>query len=158
MSDRKDDLRRQFGTMWRMASTGLETLREVVVRSSQTGRLRVDLALLGRERQQLLADLGLKVARLVDDGALTVPHGVRVLCDRLRDVEGRIRADSFQAHDNAFGGSRGYEPEAGSFAPDGSDDSNGDIDDSNDDIDEHAELATHSSATATKSARKGETR
>ena len=46
MSDRKDELRRQFGTMWRMASSGLDTLREVVVRSSQSGRLRVDLALL----------------------------------------------------------------------------------------------------------------
>jgi hypothetical protein len=129
------DLRRQFGTVWRMASNGLETFREVVVRSSQTGRLRVDLALLGRERQQLLAELGGKVARLLDGGELEVPDDVRVTWERLRDVEGRIKADSVKVHDNAFGASRGYEPEAYSV-------------DEEDELDEHAEVA----------ARKGETR
>jgi hypothetical protein len=129
--------------MWRMASTGLETLREVVVRSSQTGRLRVDLALLGRERQQLLAALGAQVARLLDEGSLDVPEEVRITFERLRDVEGRIKADSVKVHDNAFGASRGYEPEAGSFN-DALDD---DLDD--DDLDEHAQVLD---------ARKGETR
>jgi len=123
--------------MWRMASSGFETFREVVVRSSQTGRLRVDLALLGRERQQLLAQLGGQVARLLDDGELPwdVPDDVRVTYERLRDVEGRIKADSVKVHDNAFGASRGYEPEAYTV-------------DEEDELDEHAEVA----------ARKGETR
>jgi hypothetical protein len=132
--------------MWRMASTGLETLREVVVRSSQTGRLRVDLALLVRERQQLLAELGLKVARLVDEGALELPSELRGLVSQLRDVEGRIAADSVKVHDNGYGGSRGYEPEAGSFSVDGDS-----LDDElEDEIDEHAAVA--------QDARKGETR
>ena len=127
-----------------MASTGLETLREVVVRSSQSGRLRVDLALLGRERQQLLAELGLKKAQLIADGALELPEELHAIYEQLRDVEGRIAADSVKAHDNGFGGSRGYEPEAGSFAGDG------DSLDEEDDLDEHAEIA--------QDARKGETR
>src|SRR5437763_8167901 len=98
--------------MWRMASTGFETFREVVVRSSQTGRLRVDLALLGRERQQLLAELGLKVARLIERGELEVPEALQLVFERLRNVESRIKADSVKVHDNAFGAARGYEPEA----------------------------------------------
>jgi hypothetical protein len=134
----KDDLRRQFGTMWRMASTGFETFREVVVRSSQTGRLRVDLALLKRERQQLLAELGLKVARLIEDEELEVPQAVRLVWERLHDVESRIKADSVKVHDNAFGAARGYEPEA--YVSDVLDDE--------DELDEHAEVA----------APKGETR
>jgi hypothetical protein len=134
----KDDLRRQLGTMWRMASTGFGTFREVVVRSSQTGRLRVDLALLGRERQQLLAELGLKVARLIENEELQVPDAVRLVFERLRDVESRIKADSVKVHDNAFGAARGYEPEA--YVSDSLDDE--------DELDEHAEVA----------APKGETR
>ena len=125
--------------MWRVASTGFETFREVVVRSSQTGRLRVDLALLGRERQQLLAELGLKVARLIENGELEVPEAVRLVFDRLRDVESRIKADSVKVHDNAFGAARGYEPEA--YVSDA-------LDDDDDELDEHAEVA----------APKGETR
>src|SRR5262245_1053963 len=124
--------------MWRMGSTGFETFREVVVRSSQTGRLRVDLALLGRERQQLLAELGLKVARLIEAEELEVPEAVRLVFDRLRDVESRIKADSVKVHDNAFGAARGYEPEA--YVSDPLDDE--------EEVDEHAEVA----------APKGETR
>ena len=138
MNDKKDDLRRQLGTVWRVASSGFETLREVVVRSSQTGRLRVDLALLGRERQQLLAQLGQQVARLIEDGSLQVPDDVRVTWERLHDVEGRIKADSVKVHDNAFGAARGYEPEA--YVSDTVDEE--------DELDEHAEVA----------APKGETR
>jgi hypothetical protein len=118
--------------MWRMASTGLETLREVVVRSSQTGRLRVDLALLGRERQQLLAELGIKVAKLLDDEEIQVPDDVRVVWERLRDVESRIKADSVKVHDNAFGAARGYEPEA--YDSDALDD------EEEDELDEHANV------------------
>jgi hypothetical protein len=118
VSDRKDDLRRQFGTVWRMASSGFDTLREVVVRSSQSGRLRVDLALMARERQHLLATLGEQVAALIDEGALDVPSEVKELHERLRDIEHRMRVDSARAHDNAFGAARGYEPESGNFMED----------------------------------------
>jgi hypothetical protein len=132
VSDRKDDLRRQFGTVWRMASSGLDTLREVVVRSSQAGKLRVDLALMARERQQLLVQLGEKVATLVEEGAVELPEDAQKTLERVRDLEQRIKADRFRMLDNAFGAPRGYEPEAGSYAADPLD---------ADDLDEHAEVA-----------------
>ena len=131
MSDRKDDLRRQFGTMWKMASDSFDTLREVVVRSSQAGKLRVDLALLAREKQQLLARLGEQVVALVDEGKLDVPEELRQTYDRVKDVDARLKADAGRASDNAFGAPRGYEPEAGGY---GDDDAAGEVD-------EHAELA-----------------
>jgi hypothetical protein len=126
-------LRRQFGTVWKMASDSFDTLREVVVRSSQTGRLRVDLALLAREKQQLLARLGVQVAALLDEGKIEVPEAVRQTYDRVKDVDARIQADAGRAHDNAYGAPRGYEPEAGGY---GEEDEEGEGD-----VDEHAELA-----------------
>jgi hypothetical protein len=137
VSERRDDLRRQFGTMWKMASDGLDTLREVVVRSSQTGRLRVDLALLAREKQQLLARMGGELVRLLDEGAIEVPDGLKRIWERVKDVDARMNADAGRAHDNAYGAPRGYEPEAGGY---------GDAEEDDDplaenEVDEHAELA-----------------
>lgn len=131
----KDDFRRQFGTVWRMASSGLDTLREVVVRSSQSGRLRVDVALLQRERQQLLGDLGLHVAALVDSGKLELPEDAQAIYEQIRDLETRIQSDLGRIHDNAYGAPRGYEPEAGNFDDD-------DLLTDEDDEDEHADVVT----------------
>ena len=98
-----------------MASSGFDTLKEVVVRSSQAGRLRVDLALLVRERELLFADLGRRVADLMAEGAIELPLELRRIYDRIHEVEARIQQDSGRAHDNAFGAPRGYEPEAGDY-------------------------------------------
>ena len=94
---------------------GLDTMREVVVRSTQAGRLRVDIALLQRERSQLLETLGEMIVGMVDDGTFEdVPESVRQTVERIKDVEGRIKSDSARSHDNAFGAARGFEPEAAS--------------------------------------------
>ena len=90
--------------MWKMASDGLDTLREVVVRSSQTGRLRVDLALLAREKQQLLARMGAELGRLFDAGETTdAPEALEQIRERVKDVDARMTADAGRAHDNAYG-------------------------------------------------------
>ncbi len=113
MRNRPDELRRQLGTLWRTAMVGLDTVREVAVRSGQSGRLRVDIALLRNERSQLLQELGEKVVRLLDDGMLDdATDTMRSLHERIKDVEASIRSDSARATDNAFGAPRGFEPEA----------------------------------------------
>ena len=119
-----------------MASDGLGTLREVVVRSSQTGRLRVDLALLAREKQQLLSRMGAQLGRLIDEGAVEVPEALRQMWERVRDVDARMNADAGRAHDNAYGAPRGYEPEAGGYGEEDEEDALLD-----NEVDEHAEMA-----------------
>ncbi|MCU1278346.1 MAG: hypothetical protein JWM53_1892 [bacterium] len=123
--------------MWKMASDGLDTLREVVIRSSQTGRLRVDLALLAREKQQLMARMGGELVRLLDEGAIEVPDGLKRIWERIKDVDARMNADAGRAHDNAYGAPRGYEPEAGGYGEAEEDDDPL----AENEVDEHAELA-----------------
>ena len=101
-----------------MAGNGLQTLREVVVASSQSGRLRVDLALLARERREVLAELGARVRDLAERGELTLPESLGLLVEQLRDVEARLASSSGKAHDNASGAPRGYEPEAADYEED----------------------------------------
>jgi len=143
VSEKRDDLRRQFGTVWQMAADGLWTLREVVVRSSQAGRIRVDLALLAREKQQLLARMGGELVRLLDEGKLEegkieVPERLRSMFERVKDVEARMNAETGRAHDNAYGAPRGYEPEAGGYGDDENEDT---LDAGENEVDEHAEMA-----------------
>jgi hypothetical protein len=125
VSDRKttnevvETLGRQAGALWRMAASSLGTLREVAVRSTQAGYLRMDVALLHRERREELAALGAEVAALIKDGELQVPGHVRRIYDRIRELDVRIGSASTKIHDNAFGAPRGYEPEAGNYEDDG---------------------------------------
>ena len=139
-----------------MASAGLGTLREVVVQSSQAGRLRVDLALLQREKQQLLALLGEQVAKLLDDGQLEVPDDVRATYERACDIDARIKTDSVKAHDNAYGAPRGYEPEAGNYM---NEHEPADEPLEPDELDEHAEVAgTPAKKDSRSQSRKGDSR
>src|SRR5439155_24454874 len=113
VAGRDEELSRHLGTLWRTAMAGLDTTREVLVRSMQTGRLRVDIALLQKERSQLLETLGETVAKLVEEGRFEdAPESVKQIVERVKDVEGQLKNDNIRAHDNAFGAPRGYEPEA----------------------------------------------
>ena len=124
MGQRDDDLMRHFGTLWKTAMVGLDTLREVAVRSTEAGRLRVDVALLQRERAQLLETLGEMIVGMIDDQSFEdVPESVKQTHARIKDVDQRIRRDDTRAHDNASA-HRGFEPEAADDY--GSDDLDGD--------------------------------
>ena len=112
MSERNDEFRRQLGTLWRIAQSGVSTVRDVALWSSRAGRLRVDLALLQRERDELHRELGQQLAVLISDGRLSVPQPLRETYGRLRAVEAHMRQNEVRLHDNAFGAPRGFEPEA----------------------------------------------
>ena len=78
---------------------GLDTLREVAVRSSEAGRLRVDVALLHRERAQLLETLGEIIVDMIDDQSFEdVPESVKQAYERIKDVDRRMRRDDSRVH------------------------------------------------------------
>ena len=113
--DDRDEWKRQLGTVWRVAASGIDTLRDVVVRSSKEGRLRVDLAVYQRERRDLLEEIGRAVVQLVEAGRLELPEALSLTLVRLRQVDERIATDGARRSDNAFGAPRGFEPEAGNY-------------------------------------------
>ncbi|MEO6954079.1 MAG: hypothetical protein ABI321_19910 [Polyangia bacterium] len=119
----RDEWKRQLGTLWRVASSGIDTLRDVVVRSSQEGRLRVDLAVYQRERRDLFEEIGRAVVQLADAGRIELPESLSLTLVRLRQVDERIAMDGARMSDNAFGAPRGYEPEAGDYGSDDDSDS-----------------------------------
>ena len=96
-------------TLMGVAAAAAGTLRDVVVRSSQAGRLRVDMALYLRERRDLRASLGRRMMELFEAGTAKLPDdsAIRSLVDRLRDVQAQIEDDSARVNDNAFGAPRG---------------------------------------------------
>ena len=114
-----DELRVSLGTLWRTAVSGWGTVREVVYRSAQSGRLRFDIAMLQRQRATLLEELGGAVRELIARHELELPGSLRDLIDQLDDIEGRLRRGIVRSSDNAFGAPRGYEPEAASYYGDG---------------------------------------
>ena len=120
--DDRDEWKRQLNTLWRVATAGATTLRDVVVRSADEGRLRIDLAVYERERRDLLEEIGRAVLHLSEAGRLELPESLANTVLRLRQVESRIAQDSSKLHDNAFGAPRDMGPEVDSDFSDDEDD------------------------------------
>ena len=66
-----DDLKSQLGGFVRAALAQLETVREVVVQKSKAGKIQLDVAMLKRQRKDVLAELGGVVARLAANGKIS---------------------------------------------------------------------------------------
>jgi len=66
-----DDLKSQLGGFVRAALAQLETVREVVVQKSKAGKIQLDVAMLKRQRKDVLAELGGVVARLAANGRIS---------------------------------------------------------------------------------------
>ena len=68
---RDDDFKAQLGGFMRAALAQLETVREVVVQKSRAGKIQLDVAMLKRQRRDILAELGAVIARLATNGRLS---------------------------------------------------------------------------------------
>jgi multidrug efflux pump subunit AcrA (membrane-fusion protein) len=66
-----DDLKSQLGGFVRAALAQLETVREVVVQKSKAGKIQLDVAMLKRQRKDVLAELGGVIARLAANGRIS---------------------------------------------------------------------------------------
>jgi hypothetical protein len=71
MATRDDDFKSQLGGFMRAALAQLDTVREVAVQKSKQARIQLDVAMLKRQRKDVLAELGEAVARLAARGRLT---------------------------------------------------------------------------------------
>jgi hypothetical protein len=69
--DGGDDFKSQLGGFMRAALAQWGTVREVVVQKSRAGKIQLDVAMLKRQRKDILAELGAVVARLAGNGRLS---------------------------------------------------------------------------------------
>ncbi len=66
-----DDLKNQLGGFMRAALAQMGTVKDVVVQKSKAGKIQLDVAMLKRQRKEILAEIGGVVARLAANGRLS---------------------------------------------------------------------------------------
>ncbi len=112
-----DDLKRQLGTFVRAALAQLDTVREVVVQKSKAGRIHLDVAMLRRQRKEVLAELGGLVARLAAAGRISEDDFPELggPLSRLEALDERIEAEEARAHRVGMGAE---DPSASTEPPD----------------------------------------
>jgi hypothetical protein len=85
-----DEVRRQLGSLFGRAVEALGEVRNVVVRTSQVGKIKLDATFLRRERDRLFARLGEAVFDRVEAGQLSLADDVLGLVEQIREVERRL--------------------------------------------------------------------
>nr|PZM90670.1 MAG: hypothetical protein DIU72_12155 [Pseudomonadota bacterium] len=86
----EDEIKRQVGSIVSRAKEALSEVREAVVRTSQIGKLKIDVALLRREQEKAFARLGAKVFEMVEDGELSLPEPLDPLVQAVRHLARQI--------------------------------------------------------------------
>jgi hypothetical protein len=84
MSTASAEFRKQINEVWKQAIDQLETVKKVVLQS--TDRFEADLERLRLERDKLLKRLGEQTYRLVNEGRLPIPSWVKETVDSLNVV------------------------------------------------------------------------
>ena len=78
-----------LGSMWQSALGQIDEIRDVIVRGSQAGKAKIDVQLLRRQRDRLLAQIGEAV---LDDNKRggSLPAGCDLLVSRVADIDKQI--------------------------------------------------------------------
>ena len=78
-----------LGSLWSSALGQIDEIRDVIVRGSQAGKAKIDVQLLRRQRDRLLAQIGEAV---LDDNKRggSLPAGCDLLVSRVADIDKQI--------------------------------------------------------------------
>lgn len=91
MADRpRPDLKKELNQLWKSTVDQLDELKDVIVKSSQAGKARLDEAVLGRDRDQKLKELGELV--LKSDPGAPLPDAWQAKITEIRELDGQIAA------------------------------------------------------------------
>lgn len=85
-----DEVKRQFESFFERAVEAIGEVKDVVVRTSQVGKIKLDATFLRRERDKLLLELGEAVFDRIDEGRLEMPEGLGELVARVKELEEKL--------------------------------------------------------------------
>ncbi len=85
-----DEVKRQFESFFERAVEAIGEVKDVVVRTSQVGKIKLDASFLRRERDKLLLELGEAVFDRIDEGRLELPEGLGELVARVKELESKL--------------------------------------------------------------------
>ena len=86
-----------LSSIWQSALGQIDEIRDVIVRGSQAGKAKIDVQLLRRSREKLLAQIGEVVLDDVKTGATTLPPSAEELKKRVDDLDRQIEAAEAEA-------------------------------------------------------------
>lgn len=86
----EDEIKRQIGSLVSRAREALAEVREAVVRSSQVGKMKIDVTFLRREQDKAYQRLGAKVFELAEEGEIELSKELTPLVDLVRSLGRQI--------------------------------------------------------------------
>ena len=86
-----------LGSLWQSALGQIDEIRDVIVRGSQAGKAKIDVQLLKRQRDKVLAEIGAAVVAEAEKGALTLPASCDELTKRIADIDQQIESAEAEA-------------------------------------------------------------
>ncbi len=90
-STEAEETKRQITSFLARAAEALDEVKNVVVRSSQIGKIKIDSTFVRRDRDQLARDLGLRLLELVAQGTLELPEELVPLAAKIREYESELK-------------------------------------------------------------------
>ena len=78
-----------LGSLWQSALGQIDEIRDVIVKGSQAGKAKLDVQLLKRQRDRILAEIGALVVDEARKGA-AVPVGCEDLAKRVDEIDTQI--------------------------------------------------------------------
>ena len=86
MADEKSgaaDLRSELNSLWKTTLDQFDEIKDVIVKSSSAGKVKLDSTILKRERDRLLTRLGTLTLEALEAGTITAPPGAEELLTKI---------------------------------------------------------------------------
>jgi seryl-tRNA synthetase len=92
-----DEKNAPLASIWQSALGQIDEIRDVIVRGSQAGKAKIDVQLLRRSREKVLAQIGEALLDDVKRGAATLPAAAEEMKKKVDEIDQQIEAAEAEA-------------------------------------------------------------
>jgi hypothetical protein len=90
MSDEKKDIKDDLNSLWKSTLDQFDEIKDAIVRSSTAGKAKLDVAMLERQRDKLLMELGRAYLAAAEAGEVSLPEKLVATLERIQDLDEQI--------------------------------------------------------------------